>query len=175
MSGCIFCDIIAGRLPARKVHEDELAVAFWDARPASPIHILIVPRMHVPTFNDIPDHDPLLSHLGQVARKIAKELGVADSGYRLFINVNHGGGQVVFHLHAHLVAGHDVGTFFIHTAIAGSVLWRRLTGLFRGNVGRLHRRLETITASGLRATTGPAGLLEKFRAIFTSRSSLSEK
>jgi len=168
MTRCIFCEIIAGKLPARKVYEDELSVAFWDARPASPIHILIVPKLHVPTLNDIPDHDPLLSHLGCVARKIAMELGVADSGYRLFINVNRGGGQVVFHLHAHLVAGNDVGTFFIHAAIAGSVLWRKLIGLFRGKTRSPHRCLETEAVSGLRATTGPAGLLEKFRATLTS-------
>jgi len=175
MPECVFCEIVAGKVPARKVYEDELAVAFWDVSPASPIHILIVPRVHIPTFNDIPDQDPLLSHLGRVARRIAKDIGITDSGYRLFINVNRGGGQVIFHLHVHLIAGNDVGTFFIHAAIVGSVLWRRLTGLFRRKTYALHRFLETRPASGLRATTGPAGLLEKFRATFTSWSSRSGK
>jgi len=132
MSDCIFCEIIAGRLPATKVYEDETIMAFRDAYPASPIHILIVPKRHISTFNDVSDDDPLLSEMGNVARKIARELGVAEPGYRFFINVNRGGGQVVFHLHAHLIAGRDLGTFLINFAVAGSVLWRKVAGLFRG-------------------------------------------
>ena len=87
--------------------------------------------MHVPTFNDIPEGDPILTHMGQVARKIAKDLGVAESGYRFFVNVNRGGGQVVFHLHAHIVAGNDFGTLLIKLAIGGAILWRRLARLAR--------------------------------------------
>lgn len=132
MNDCVFCKIINGTLPAEKLYEDDLVVAFRDARPASPIHVLVVPRKHLPTFNDIPDGDTLLSHMGLVARKLAKELGVADSGYRFFINVNRGGGQVVFHLHAHLVAGHDMGTLFIRIGIALAMVWRRLANLLRG-------------------------------------------
>ncbi len=131
MSDCVFCNIIEGKIPADKVYEDELVVAFHDAYPASPVHVLIVPRQHMPTFNDIPDGDPILTHMGQVARKIAKDLGVAESGYRFFVNVNRGGGQVVFHLHAHIVAGNDFGTLLIKLAIGGAILWRRLTRLVR--------------------------------------------
>jgi histidine triad (HIT) family protein len=101
---CIFCDIVAGKAPADRVYEDEFLVAFWDAKPVRPIHILIVPRTHIPTLNDIEPTDPVLSRVGQAAVKIAKQFGVAESGYRVFINVNRGGGQVVFHLHAHLIA-----------------------------------------------------------------------
>ena len=126
MSGCIFCKIIDGKVPANIVYEDEMVVAFWDANPASPIHILIVPRKHVPTLNDIPDGDPILGHIGDVAKKLAGDLGVADTGYRFFINVNRGGGQVVFHLHAHLVSGRDMGTKFIKAAIFLAVGWRKL-------------------------------------------------
>jgi histidine triad (HIT) family protein len=131
MNDCVFCNIIQGKIPADKVYEDELVVAFHDANPTSPVHVLIVPRLHVPTFNDIPEGDPILTHMGQVARKIAKDLGVAESGYRFFVNVNRGGGQVVFHLHAHIVAGNDFGTLLIKLAIGGAILWRRLAHLAR--------------------------------------------
>ncbi len=131
MTDCIFCKIINGQLPAKKVYQDELTCAFWDARPASPIHILIVPRHHIPTLNDVPEGDNILAHLGNVAKKIARDLGVDKSGYRFFINVNRGGGQVVYHLHAHLVAGNDVGMLFIKAAVACAVIWRKLVKLFR--------------------------------------------
>jgi histidine triad (HIT) family protein len=131
MKDCIFCKITRGEAPARKIYEDELICAFWDARPAAPIHVLIVPKQHVPTLNDVPPGDPLLTHMSQVAVEIAKKLGVYQSGYRFFINVNRGGGQVVFHLHAHLVAGRDLGTFFITAAILFSTLWQKIANLFR--------------------------------------------
>ena len=131
MTDCIFCKIIDGRLPARKVYEDDRVVAFWDARPASPIHVLIVPRKHIPTLNDVPGEDQIVDHLARVAIKIAKDLGVAESGYRFFVNVNRGGGQVIFNLHAHLVAGNDFGTVFIKMGIAAAILWRKVLGLVR--------------------------------------------
>jgi histidine triad (HIT) family protein len=130
MNDCIFCKIVAGTIPAQKVYEDELVVAFWDARPAAPIHILVVPRCHIPTLNDLPEGDPLLSHMGLVARRVAEAQGVAQSGYRFFVNVNRGGGQVVFHLHAHIVAGNDLGVYFLKAAVVAAVLWRKLVNLF---------------------------------------------
>jgi histidine triad (HIT) family protein len=129
MDDCVFCKISDGKLPAKIVFEDDRIVAFWDANPASPVHILIVPRKHVPTLNDIPEGDPILGDMAMVARKIARDLGVAESGYRFFINVNRGGGQVVFHLHAHVIAGNDFGTLFIQLAIAFSIAWRKLLRL----------------------------------------------
>jgi len=131
MDECIFCKIIEGKVPAKKVFESDRIVAFLDANPASPVHILVVPREHVPTLNDIPDGDPILGEMATVARMIARDLGVAESGYRFFINVNRGGGQVVFHLHAHLIAGNDFGTLFIHMGVAFSILWRKLLRLVR--------------------------------------------
>jgi histidine triad (HIT) family protein len=132
MNDCIFCKIVAGTVPARKVYEDDLVVAFWDARPAAPIHILVVPKRHISTLNDLPEGDPLLSHMGTVAKRVAEAQGVAQSGYRFLVNVNRGGGQVVFHLHAHVVAGNDLGTFFLNTAVMAAVLWRKLVSLIPG-------------------------------------------
>jgi histidine triad (HIT) family protein len=131
MTDCVFCKIVAGTVPSRKIYEDERVVAFWDANPAAPIHILIVPREHIPTLNDLPEGDNLFSHMGGVAKKIAAELGVAESGYRFFVNVNRGGGQVVFHLHAHVVAGKDLGTLFFGVAVMFSIIWRKLVNRVR--------------------------------------------
>jgi histidine triad (HIT) family protein len=107
---CIFCNIVRGKASANLVYEDEFVVGFWDANPSRPIHILIVPRTHIATLNDISEDNHILSHIGQAAAKIAADLGVADSGYRLLINVNREGGQVIFHLHAHLMAGRKKGS-----------------------------------------------------------------
>jgi histidine triad (HIT) family protein len=101
---CVFCKIISGEVPSEKILEDEYVVAFWDANPVAAIHILIVPREHIPTLNDVPEDNNILSHIGQAARRVAERFGVDQSGYRLFINVNRGGGQVIFHLHAHLIS-----------------------------------------------------------------------
>ncbi|MFH1114992.1 MAG: histidine triad nucleotide-binding protein [Pseudomonadota bacterium] len=128
---CVFCRIIEGKLPARIVYEDDLTTAFMDTNPASPIHILIVPKRHIPTLNDLTEEDTLLCRLGQVAKKLATDLGVAESGYRFFINVNRGGGQRVFHLHAHVVAGNDLGTFFIKAAVGAAIVWRKLVSLVK--------------------------------------------
>lgn len=106
---CVFCGILEGNVPADIVYQDEFVKAFWDANPAAPIHILIVPRKHIRTLNDIPQDDAVLSHIGRAAVKIAANFGVAESGYRLFVNVNRGGGQVIFHLHAHLVSRTGAG------------------------------------------------------------------
>lgn len=106
---CIFCKIVAGELPSDRVYEDERVVAFWDKNPARPIHILIVPREHIPTLNDVPRDETIISHIAAVAVRIARDFGVDESGYRFFINVNSGGGQVIFHLHAHVIANKPAG------------------------------------------------------------------
>jgi histidine triad (HIT) family protein len=106
---CVFCGIVKKEIPAEIVYEDEFVVAFRDANPAAPVHILVVPREHIPTLNDIPPGDPVLSHIGSAVTRIAEDFGVAQSGYRFFINVNKGGGQVIFHLHAHLVSRTGTG------------------------------------------------------------------
>ena len=127
---CIFCKIVEGALPAEKLYEDQHVVAFRDARPSAPIHALIVPRKHVPTLNDLPEGDPLLCHIGDVAKKLAKQLGMAEAGYRFLINVNKEGGQVIFHLHAHIMGGRDLGMTIIKSAVMLGMIWRKLTGFF---------------------------------------------
>ena len=130
MSDCLFCKIVAGHLPAHKVYEDATVVAFHDANPVGPVHVLIVPRDHLPTLNDIPDENHILSHMGGVARKIAQNLGIDGDGYRFYVNVGRGGGQIIFHLHAHLIAGQNLGMRLIKAAVGLAVLWRKVTGLF---------------------------------------------
>jgi histidine triad (HIT) family protein len=103
-AGCIFCKIVAGDLPAEKVYEDDRVLAFKDIHPIAPVHVLFVPKHHVATLNDIPDDDPILLSVLAAVKKVARDLGVADSGYRVMMNVNQGGGQVIFHYHLHLIA-----------------------------------------------------------------------
>ncbi|MGQ0813682.1 MAG: histidine triad nucleotide-binding protein [Gemmatimonadota bacterium] len=103
---CIFCRIAAGKIPARLAHEDDLAFAFYDIDPRAPVHVLIVPREHINTVNELEDTDSkLLGRMVLVAKKIAGELGVADSGYRLVMNCGLDAGQTVDHIHLHLLGG----------------------------------------------------------------------
>ncbi|MFA0758063.1 MAG: hypothetical protein PVTTEEND_001436 [Candidatus Fervidibacter sp.] len=103
---CIFCRIVAKEVQSDIVHEDDEIVAFRDINPQAPVHVLIVPRKHIPTLNDAPPEDqPLLGKLLLVAQQLAQKLQVADSGYRLVLNVNRGAGQSVFHIHLHLLGG----------------------------------------------------------------------
>ncbi len=106
----IFEKIIAGELPATIVHRDDQVVAFHDIRPAAPVHILIVPRKPIPTVDDLADEDQgLMGHMVLVARDLARQLGVAQAGYRLIFNCNANGGQEVYHLHLHLIGGRPLG------------------------------------------------------------------
>lgn len=103
---CLFCQIAAKEIPADIIYEDDHVVAFKDINPQAPHHILVIPRQHIPTINDIQtDDSTLVGHCFQVAKQIAADLGVADNGYRLVFNVNKDAGQVVFHIHLHLLAG----------------------------------------------------------------------
>jgi len=105
-SDCVFCKIAAGEVVGRILYKDELATAFWDIHPVAPIHILIVPNKHISSVNEMSAEDEaLIGHLMLVAKKIAKEQGVADSGYRLSINTGPDAGQSVQHIHVHLMAG----------------------------------------------------------------------
>ena len=104
---CIFCKIIAGEIPSKQVYQDDKVTAFHDINPVAPVHVLIVPNAHIPSVNAVEaEHEALLGHMFTVARKIAEELGVAESGYRLIVNTGPHAGQVVFHLHMHLLGGH---------------------------------------------------------------------
>jgi histidine triad (HIT) family protein len=111
MSGedCIFCKIASGELPATIVYQDERLVAFEDINPVAPVHLLIVPRKHYATLNEV-DDPALLGHMMTTAARLADDLGVAQRGYRALINCQRDGGQVVFHLHLHLIGGRKLGT-----------------------------------------------------------------
>ena len=103
---CIFCKIVAGGIPAERVHEDEVCVAFNDITPQAPTHILLIPREHVDSLDKAePGQRDTLGHLLLTAAEIARGKGFADDGYRVVINTNGDGGQTVFHLHVHLLAG----------------------------------------------------------------------
>jgi histidine triad (HIT) family protein len=106
MSDCIFCNIIAGQAPARIVYADERAIAFYDRAPRAPVHVLVVPIEHLESLNDLtPEHKVLAGHLLLVAKKVAEQEGIAHSGYRLIVNTGRSAGQVVFHLHLHVLGG----------------------------------------------------------------------
>ncbi len=103
---CIFCKIVSGEVTSEKVFEDDLCVAFKDLTPQAPIHILLIPRRHLVSLNDADEENAeILGHLLLTASKIAKEKDFAEDGYRVVINTNENGGQTVFHLHVHLLAG----------------------------------------------------------------------
>ena len=105
-SNCVFCQIIDGKSPSKTVFEDDQVVAFLDINPAAPVHILIVPKDHIPSINHLADHqEELIGHLFTIAKQLAKENGIADSGYRLIINSGPDAGQAVYHIHLHLLGG----------------------------------------------------------------------
>jgi len=103
---CIFCKIADGVIPSTKVFEDDVCIAFNDLSPQSPTHILIIPRVHLDSLDKADgEQKEMLGHLLHTAANIAREKGFADDGYRVVINTNADGGQTVFHLHVHLLAG----------------------------------------------------------------------
>lgn len=103
---CLFCKIVARQIPATLVHEDEFVVAFRDIAPQVPVHVLIVPREHISGLDGLSEaHQSLVGHIALVAQRLAGELGVAHTGYRLVANCGANAGQTVFHLHFHLLGG----------------------------------------------------------------------
>ena len=103
---CIFCRIVSGEVSAKKVYEDDDVMAFEDIRPQAPVHILVIPKRHIATVNDLTESDAqLMGKLVLVAKRIASERGVAERGYRLVLNCNRDSGQEVFHIHLHLLGG----------------------------------------------------------------------
>jgi histidine triad (HIT) family protein len=107
VSDCIFCKIVAGELPSDKLYEDERVVCFRDINPVAPVHGLIIPRRHVATLDDFDNEDThLLGHMMLVARRIAAEHELP--GYRVTMNVNPEGGQVVYHAHLHIMGGRQM-------------------------------------------------------------------
>jgi len=103
---CIFCQIVEGKIPSDIVYQDEEVIAFRDINPVAPTHLLIIPKKHIPSLTHLADVEtPLIAHMVKVANQLARKEGVAESGYRLVINSGEQGGQLVPHLHMHLLGG----------------------------------------------------------------------
>lgn len=110
MPDCLFCKILDGDIPADIVFESETAIAFRDINPRAPTHVLVIPRKHIATLNDITAEDEtIVGSLYSAAREIAAEEGIADDGYRAVMNCNAAAGQTVFHIHLHVLGGRDMG------------------------------------------------------------------
>jgi histidine triad (HIT) family protein len=106
MSDCLFCKIIAGQIPAAMVHQDDTLVAFKDINPQAPLHLLIVPKKHIASLNDLSaEDDALIGVMMRRAASLAKVHGYHERGYRAVFNTNREAGQTVFHIHLHLLAG----------------------------------------------------------------------
>ena len=103
---CIFCQIVAGKVPSDIVYQDEEVVAFRDINPQSPVHLLIIPKRHIPSLTYLSETEsPLIGHMVNTANHLAKREGVSEAGYRLVVNSGGEGGQIVPHLHMHLLGG----------------------------------------------------------------------
>jgi histidine triad (HIT) family protein len=109
MMDCLFCKIVARTIPASIVYEDERVLAFSDINPQAPTHILVVPKRHISSLNDLgAGDDELVGELVRRAALLAKERGIAVGGYRTVFNTNRGAGQTVFHIHLHLLGGRNL-------------------------------------------------------------------
>lgn len=109
MTDCLFCKIVNKEIPAKIVFENDEVIAFEDINPRAPYHILIIPRKHIATLNDLEEQDMITAgHLLHTAQLIAKDLGIAEDGYRIVMNCNKAAGQVVFHIHLHLLGGRQL-------------------------------------------------------------------
>lgn len=109
-SDCIFCKIVAGEIPASKVFESDEILAFHDIAPVAPVHVLLIPKKHIASLQDLGEEDlGLMGNLAAAAQHVAREKGVAESGYRLLTNSGKDAGQIVFHLHWHLIGGKPLG------------------------------------------------------------------
>lgn len=106
MSDCLFCKMVSGEIAPEKVYEDDDVLAFRDINPQAPSHVLVIPKMHISTLNDLDQsHTELVGKLYLAVGKIAQQEGFAEEGYRTVVNCNRDGGQTVFHIHLHLLAG----------------------------------------------------------------------
>ncbi len=106
MADCLFCSIVEGKIKGEIVYQDDTVLAFRDIRPVAPVHVLIVPRKHIESVSSLQPQDmPLVGAIFTVAAKLAKDLGIAENGYRVVINNGGDAGQSVFHLHYHLLGG----------------------------------------------------------------------
>ncbi|MBV1905941.1 MAG: histidine triad nucleotide-binding protein [Pseudomonadales bacterium] len=106
---CLFCKIAAGDIPGDIVYEDDQFIAFNDINPQAPVHILIIPKRHIATVNDVDGEAEVVGSLAARAFKLAKKQGIDQSGYRILMNCNQEGGQTVYHIHMHLLGGKQLG------------------------------------------------------------------
>ena len=110
MADCLFCKMAGGVIQPDTVYEDEDVLAFRDINPQAPVHILIIPKQHIATINDLrPEHNELVGKLFQAARHLAEQEGISERGYRIVMNCNAEAGQTVFHVHLHLLGGRGMG------------------------------------------------------------------
>ena len=106
MEDCIFCKIIKGEIPSEKIYEDDMVLSFKDIEPAAPVHVLIIPKKHIGSINDLTEDDSkIIAHIYLVAKQIAVKLGIDEKGYRIVTNCGEGAGQTVHHVHFHLLGG----------------------------------------------------------------------
>ncbi len=106
MSDCLFCRIVKGEIPVKLVYEDEQIIAIDDINPQAPMHVLVIPKVHIATLNDLNgEHDALVGQMTRCASAIARQRGYADRGFRTVFNTNGEAGQSVFHIHLHALAG----------------------------------------------------------------------
>ncbi|MEN8167696.1 MAG: histidine triad nucleotide-binding protein [Pseudomonadota bacterium] len=110
MDNCLFCKFVSGEIKPDLVYEDEEVLAFRDVNPQAPTHVLVIPKRHISTLNELESGDAeLMGKLYLAARKVAEDEGIAEPGYRTLINCNADGGQAVFHIHLHLLGGRPMG------------------------------------------------------------------
>ncbi len=111
MSDCLFCKIVAGEIPADKVYEDKQVLVFRDINPKAEVHLLVIPKVHIDSLDELTEgDDELIAHMMRLLPKLASEQGLTE-GYRTIINTGKGGGQLIFHLHIHLLGGKGLPGF----------------------------------------------------------------
>ena len=111
MSDCLFCRIVAGEIPADRILDDEQVIVIKDINPKAQVHLLVIPKVHVASLNDLTDaHDGLMAHMLKCLPVLARQHGL-ETGYRTIVNTGKGGGQEIMHLHMHLLGGNDLPGF----------------------------------------------------------------
>lgn len=109
MEGCLFCKIINGEIPSKKIYEDEKVYAFYDISPAAPTHFLVIPKQHIESANALNDNNvDIISHIFKVINRLVVELNISDKGYRIVNNCGEDGGQTVNHIHFHVLGGRSL-------------------------------------------------------------------
>lgn len=109
MSDCIFCKIIAGEIPCKKLYEDEKVLAFYDINPEAPVHFLVIPKEHIASLNEVNEENKeIFAHIFMTINKLVKEVGISEDGYRVVTNCGVQGGQTVGHIHFHVLGGRNL-------------------------------------------------------------------